>query len=882
MRIPKAFRKILIRATFFFLILTLLIALAGIVVSEYYSENIKTYVINNLNKELAVKVEVGKAQVSAIKKFPHINMILENVVAYSSVGLEKSDFENIQTDTLFKAANIYLRFNIIDIISGNYYIKKIIAEDGELTMLADRRGNVNYMLLRKTGKKEKRELSVELEFFKMKHFKFFFHNIHKDIQTSGIAEDINLKGKFGRKDFMLSLIGNIFIENLSREGICWTNNSSLVTRISMNASDTLFTINRGDISLNDLKLRAKGMFTTGENFFTDLTIEGNNLAIKEISSSLPSEINKFAAEYSPDGKADILIRLKGKVSSLDMPGIIADYKVKQGSIRIPDLKTNFTNISFNGFYSNGKLQNAKSSSFRFENISASMDNSEITGSLSFENLISPLISANLTGNIYATDINQSIATQKILFTKGVVKPDIHISAKLNSFSDFDIRNILSTSLSGELFLKDIGLRFGENYPEITSLEGKAGISDDIWLTEIGVETSTGDMYFSGRIDHLIKRFVKKTSSLWIQGSVFSNNSDLSFILSNEDNNESSHTPFLLPDKLFMKLDLSLDKFAMSRFNATEVTAHLVYKSGFLNVSSFQLNTMKGDIKGYGGLIQDASGNLILKSSTQLNKLDIKEMFEVFNNFQQDFITNQNLGGKISGVWELSTSITSSLNPDLKTTWSEADILIENGELRDFEPLKNLSRFIEVSELEHVKFQTLQNKFIVKDSKVYIPKMDINSSAFNLSVSGTHSFENYFDYSIKVNLSEILANKASKKKENDEFAVHEKSGQRVNIFLTITGTPDDFKIKYDRREALQQIKEDLKTEKKELKTILNQEFGFFKKQFTDSVEEVKKDPLPKFIFEWDEEDEIKSKDSLQEKKQKESSKKSGGFTFDRID
>ena len=857
----------------------MLIMLVGIIVSIYYSDDIKNYVINSLNKELNVKVEVETADVSALKKFPYISMALGNVVAYSSKGIAITDFPEIQTDTLFKAKNIFLRFNIIDIIRGNYNIKRIIAEDGELTLLSDSRGVINYKLFRESLNKEKVELSVELELFKLKNFKYIFSNIHKNINTSGIVEDVILKGKFGQKNFTLSLIGNVLIENLSREGILWVENTKLSSRISLNASDTIFTINKGDISLNGLKLGVKGMLTTGERLVADLYIDGEGLLIRDVMRTIPDNMNKFSAGYSADGRADIHVRLAGEISSLDIPEITAEYKVNHGRLKVPDIKSTITNINFNGFFSNGSLHSAKTSSFRFENVTATLGNSGIKGTFSIENLISPTINLSFKGEMYATDINSLITSQNFLFTKGVISSDFQVSTSFLSFKDFDIRRMLSSSTAGELFFRDLGVRLGDYYPEITKLDGNTKITNDNWLTELDIETSSGDMRFSGSIDHIIKHFIHKSSSLWIQGSIYSHYADLSFLLSPEAKDDSSGTSFLLPDKLFMKLDLSLDKLNLSKFNASDVSAILSYRAGFLNFSSFQLSTMRGSINGFGGLIQDASGNISLKTSSQLNQLDIKELFEVFNNFRQEFITYKNLGGRISGLWELSTSLSSNLDPDLKSIWSEADVVIENGELKDFEPLKNLSRFIEVSELEHVKFKTLQNKFIVKDSKVYVPKMDINSTAFNISAKGTHSFENYFEYNVKVNLSEILANKARKKKENDEFAIHEKSGQRVNLFLTITGTPDDFKIKYDRSGSILQIKNDIKAEKKVLKTILHEEFGLFKKQMSDSITKVKKDTPPKFIFEWDEKDDMNNSESPQEKKTKEPIKKSGELKFD---
>ena len=134
-------------------------------------------------------------------------------------------------------------------------------------------------------------------------------------------------------------------------------------------------------------------------------------------------------------------------------------------------------------------------------------------------------------------------------------------------------------------------------------------------------------------------------------------------------------------------------------------------------------------------------------------------------------------------------------------------------------------------------------------------MEIRSNAVNLSMSGEHSFANAYTYRMKIELSEILGRKAkANKKENKEFAFIEEDGRgRTALFLIIKGEGDDVKIKYDSKSVKEHIKEDLKAEKNNLKGILNEEFGLFKKD--TAVINAKKKPKPKstkknFKIEWE--------------------------------
>jgi hypothetical protein len=141
-------------------------------------------------------------------------------------------------------------------------------------------------------------------------------------------------------------------------------------------------------------------------------------------------------------------------------------------------------------------------------------------------------------------------------------------------------------------------------------------------------------------------------------------------------------------------------------------------------------------------------------------------------------------------------------------------------------------------------------------------MDIKSSASDFSVSGKHGFDNNYEYHVKIYLSELLSKKARKnKKYSTEFGVVEEDGLgRTSLFLKITGKGDTVKVGYDMKAAGGNIKKNLKTEKDNLKNILNKEYGWFRKDSTIRQEPVTK---PRFRIEWEEKDSTKTQtDTLQ--------------------
>jgi hypothetical protein len=99
------------------------------------------------------------------------------------------------------------------------------------------------------------------------------------------------------------------------------------------------------------------------------------------------------------------------------------------------------------------------------------------------------------------------------------------------------------------------------------------------------------------------------------------------------------------------------------------------------------------------------------------------------------------------------------------------------------------------------------------------------------------------------LSEILSNKARKNRNlSDEFGEVQDDGLgRTSIFLKIDGKGEEVKVSYDMKAAGSQIKEDIKKEKQALKTIINEEYGLYKR---DSEPGKKQSSRPRFKITWE--------------------------------
>jgi hypothetical protein len=219
----------------------------------------------------------------------------------------------------------------------------------------------------------------------------------------------------------------------------------------------------------------------------------------------------------------------------------------------------------------------------------------------------------------------------------------------------------------------------------------------------------------------------------------------------------------------------------------------------------------------------------------MRSIDISRLLREWDDFGQTTVTSKHLKGTADA--ELQVQIPLDANDDLsrKGVLVECDLRVSGGELIAFEPLNALSRFIEVEELKHVRFDTIVNHFSMRNERLIIPYMQVRSSILNVDVYGEHGLNQELDYHVNLLLNDILRRKAKKKQFFDGHEIIDEKG-KTRLYLWIRGRPGDITVGFDKKEVRLKVKDELKKEGSSIKQLFQDEFrgkGTTKRQDEDA-------------------------------------------------
>jgi hypothetical protein len=820
-----------------------------VIVSLLFGESITQFVIKKVNENLKTEVSVKNARFSIFRRFPNAAVIFNDVVIAQSSDFKSAD---LTATSLLECKNIYVEINLIKLLFKNYSISRIVAENGEINLVVNKEGQQNFDVFKKSGE-QGGKTSVNLYGIQLKNFKYKYIDKKQNLDFQGFAERINIKGNITNNAFNFEIAFDIHSRHLLVRNIEYLQNRKVASSFKLKKQGEIYRIETTELDVEGIHLDFKMVFTTGENSEMDMLTKASDVSLAGFQRLVPDEYQKYIRDFESKGKTSLQLSVKGKTDGNNFPHVEMNFAIKNGSVRQTKNNIKLTDVNLDGIYTNGALNSSTTSAFRITNFSSHLEKGRISGNFAYTNFTSPDVHIDLQTFIDLGNIRKFLSVDTIENLDGNLTAEIELNAGFKDASGFKRENIRSFKVSGKADLSNARLQLKNSNYLYNEINSRIILGNDFQFENLSLKIDDNDFYIKGTLYDAVPYLLRQNNTLNLKAEMRSQKLDLSKYFEKDPKKTSSDkydSRILFPLHLTAELNVNISNFRLKRFNATNAIARVNYKPGMYTLNSAVFETMQGKVSGNGAVLLDYNKNLIVKGQTSLKKIDIKQMFYVFENFGQNILRDNHLKGSLTGDILVSCEWDNRMNLKKNSVLVESNIEIANGELINFEPLMGLSKFISLSELKDIKFSNLKNQIFIRHQQIIIPQMDINSSAFNITGSGVHDFDNHYTYRINVLLSEVLARKAKlNKKENSEFGIIEDDGLgKTKIPLLIVGFNDVYKISYDTKGLKVIIKESMQVQKKELRSIFKEEFGLFKK---DSTVKSTKKTNTKFQVDWEE-------------------------------
>lgn len=821
-------KKILI----WFLIFFFIIVLASVAIAFFFEKQIGDQLISAINSQLVEDIQVETFELSLLKGFPNVSASLNGVEIPDNKG-----------KLLLEAESMSFDIGLIGLLTSNLDIGSVLIENGALFVDIGRRGRVNYMISKSAEESSTdMDFSLSLKEAILKNMELIYANRQTKQVVNMLLQDAIFSGEFNSDQFSLTSTATIESQFVESEGERYLTGQPIGydATIYVDLNNSLYEFQDVILRLDDNEFDVKGtmqQLRTATDF--DLTIHTKDGNLASVIQLLPEDY-QYLEGFSSRGNFNFDILVNGKLNEQEQPAVQFNFGLEDGSIQHSELGSSIKDVSFAASFKKGTSPTGKDAVFEIQNFKGYFNRELIESKVRVTNLDNPRIQMDLDGTLPVESILPLLGYSSITDGDGEIEfRNVRIDGK---YSDM-IRTsrIHRVNLAGIIELDDAEVTI--NKETLVFDRGTISLQDNqIQIDQVEMEGADSDLVFEGYFHNVLPVLLadsinSKEAELRFSANLTADHLDLDRLL--------IATELKLDEELTAKGDIAVDSLK------AEKTEQRAFITNFLNgtfqaeIGSFNYNKVEGEsfegkltfknnemsIVGEVGAMEgiiDLDGTVQfeerpkLKAKVICNNIDAKEFFRQMEDFGQEVLSYKHLEGTLSTKMVVDAKWDKEGNFDYDKLRVLADVSVKDGALNNFGMLEEFSSYVKIRDLQRIRFVDMRNWFEIKNQTLFIPVMLIQTNAMNMLLSGEHTFENAFDYSLKINAGQVLFTKF-KKHNPDLNPQPAKTNGLFNLHFNAYGNFDDYAVKTNKRKVKQAFKMS-EYRKNSIKAAIDKEFG----------------------------------------------------------
>jgi len=833
----------------------------------FFKDKIIGVVISEVNSHLKVPVSVGEVDLAFWGSFPNLSVDFKNVY------IQDAYKNSTKKDTLLYTERIRLKFNPIDLWNKNYHIKAIQISPGIVNLKINKQGKENYDIFKTSDSKSKTTLELKLKKIELENVRFGYQNLltNQFYKTKFIKS--TLAGDFSASKFSLVAAGNAIVVRAKSGGVTLLSNKSLIYDLKLDVDSEKRTVSlpKAIINVAGLPFEINGKVDADS---LDFRVKSKNIQLADVVNKFSLAATDDIKKFQGDGLVNFDLAIKGAIESTNPTTINCDFGVENGSLIEPFQGLKIREINVDCAFSNEG--GVEEEFLELRNLHFKTAGGPFNGAIRMTEFENPVIIGHASGNI---DLNIAHA----IFKFPVVE---NVKGAVSVNTDFSVQSLKETGAvdvrkcDGNVEMRNVWLKLLDDKRTFESINGTIFLrGNEAGIHNTSLKIGTSDLKINGLFSNLYD-YLKGTNSLQTNIDIESNNlkiEDLGTTTKKEKIEENRI--FVLPNDINGSINLIIGKLRYEHHVFSNILGKMQLQKRRLHFPQLSLVNAEALVSGALVIEEKSPEIFTITAKVATKNLKFKPLFKEWENFEQTVLTDQNISGRAEAELYFFAPFDLRSGIVMNAIDAKLDLRVFDGQLKNVSSFKDITQSLKTTsgklvlgkknidlleqKLNSISFNTMENSILIKNGVVQIPKMHIGSTALDMDVAGSHSFENEIDYRFIFRFRDLMASE-----RDSEFGQIIDDGTGIKMFMRMHGTLENPIIEWDDVSRKEQAQENREQAKEDAKSILKTEFGLFKKDTSVNIyvpKEVPKEDL-KIQF-----GPATKKEFTEEKKQKKDSK-----------
>jgi hypothetical protein len=797
-----------------------------------YQDKIINHFVREANKSLNTPIDVKKIYVSIWADFPTISIFLKDVYVEDS---------HPGKYPLLEAASVSFSLNLMDLIRGNYNIRGLQLTDARINLRINDNGVGNYDIIKKKEDSSSSSLSFDVKNVRLKEVTVLYKSLSAKQEHLFETAKMQANIKFRNNIYEIESEGDVLTKYIKINNTAFFENKLFDVKafVSYDDIEKIVYISPSLLCTPQAQFEVYGDYRFKETPSIVLHTEGKNTNIQTLLALLPENISQRFEQYQSSGLAYFDLKLSGELSENKSPELTINFGLENASIYNAQFKSRIEDANLEGIFRMKSLGDLINSELELKNINGTLNGNAYQASFYLRNFDDPFVRLGFKGIVDGSSIRGFYEMPNVKSFTGILNVDISFEGKTALLKNRATAQQVSTK--GKIEMQDVGIEADQIGLPFEMLNGSLQFNkNDLALSNVSGRFGNSDFIINGFFKNFITFLLFENQNVGIEADLKSNFIDINQLLSNSKQliGKQQDYHFSIPGNIILNFNCDVKSVKFRGFHGRNVKGDLQVKDKIAVSKNIRLQSMGGAVNLSGVVDARKQKAIEVISSFNVNSIHLDSVFYVFENFSQTWLQDKHLKGLVTADVSTEMTFNDELTLYQNTLVADINATIKKGELNNFEPMQQLSKYIDGENLNRLRFAELKNEIHIENRVIYLPQMQIGSNVSDIKVSGTHTFDQVIDYRIVAPL------RSKKKIDPDEAfgAIEDDGSGRSMLHMKIIGTTDNYTVSLDTEAVKKKIASDIKKEFQELRDAFKLKGNKKKKELEIEVDD---------YFDWEE-------------------------------
>jgi hypothetical protein len=786
----KKYLKRILLLLLFILITPFVVAFLAI---TFYKKELTDLLIAQAKETYGLNIRIHDTRVSLFENWPNASIEIKDVQA-------STDQAPASAPLLLQAQSISISFNLVQLLSKKFVVNSVSIKHGTISLIKDRLGNPNFKIKEQKGTaKASSPVQFNLHKINITDLKLDFKNEEHEKHIGIVFRNNVIRLQMENKIVKANLTGNIKIEELlfkpskgpflkNTEAVVYLNTTLYPNHPSLFVDESSYAI------IDEEKYSLVSFVQLHEEKKLTLQIKAPHADFKKGIRLMNERIRFALSKISVTNPVAIDATIIAPIGKSAEPELYITMSGNNNDITIGNTEIPYHHVSFNGYLRSmgdkGQTEDLSNGAVVFKNVKGLVYDFPFTATVAINDLKNASIKIKADIHIQGSKIKLKPGNDLIL--DGVCLANVNYSGDVKHLNNDEFLDAPQQLLLKVKF-KRFSYRTAPDQPAYI-IDGDAeGLNKDISFKNIKLETVGGNFVIEGNASDFVPYAFGRKDGFNATVRAFTDELNLTPMIAKSFTGTGQQQTSSLKKQdvkdamegaFIFKMGLRAKKLIIRNLVATDAEAEINYANKTIDVSRLTMKACDGNLSATGKLHNFTT----IRANVAIKNMEVKNMFEQFEDFGQKTISSKKLRGSIS----LTAAVKARLNerfqllPDME---GEVQLKLKDGHLLEFEPMQNLSPYFRNRDFNDITFSEINQTFKIKGTDMDIQNLEIASNVLNLYIDGIYSFKGQTDLNLRIPLSNLRR----RDKDYVPKSLGEEGRTAKSLLLNAHGLPNKIKI-----------------------------------------------------------------------------------------